>query len=162
MARTWETNKGKGTGVTAGKEPFQHVEGAGGDGFDIIMSDGGVLSFKALVSAIVRWSLDPAPADPDEVGGFNETAGPKIFTVNQGAGKPLIKIEKGGVTILEISQDGSFDLKAADFFRVPRLTAVEASALTAANGMFIYVTDTDATFTAAGFWGYDEGVWTKK
>jgi len=38
----------------------------------------------------------------------------------------------------------------------------EASALTPSNGYFIYVTDTNLTFTSVGFWGYESGSWVKK
>ena len=44
---------------------------------------------------------------------------------------------------------------------VKNITAAEASALTAEEGMFIYVTDTDGTFISVGFWGYEGGSWTK-
>lgn len=46
-------------------------------------------------------------------------------------------------------------------FRPPIMTAAQASAITAVNGDVVYVTDTDDTFTAKGFWGYEEGAWTK-
>ena len=46
-------------------------------------------------------------------------------------------------------------------FTPPRLTAAEAGALVATNGMMIYLTSTDATFTQRGFWGFEEGVWVK-
>lgn len=40
-------------------------------------------------------------------------------------------------------------------------TAAAAGALSAANGMLIYVTNTDATFTSIGFWGRENGAWVK-
>jgi len=46
--------------------------------------------------------------------------------------------------------------------QVPVMTAVQATALTPLNGMFIYVSDTDVTFITPGFWGYEENSWVKK
>lgn len=45
-------------------------------------------------------------------------------------------------------------------FAPPTYTATEASALTPANGWQIYVSSTNGTFTAVGFWGYVNGTWT--
>ena len=44
---------------------------------------------------------------------------------------------------------------------LPRMTATQASAIaTPADGLLIYVTDTNLTFTTVGFWGRLAGVWT--
>jgi hypothetical protein len=43
----------------------------------------------------------------------------------------------------------------------PRMTATQGSAVTGINGMVIYVTDTNGTFTSVGFWGYEAGAWVK-
>ena len=44
---------------------------------------------------------------------------------------------------------------------MPRMTATQASAITGVNGLIVYVTDTNGTFTSAGFWGYQAGAWAK-
>ena len=44
---------------------------------------------------------------------------------------------------------------------LPRMTAAQASAITAVDGLVLYVTSTDATFTSVGFWGYENGAWVK-
>ena len=44
-------------------------------------------------------------------------------------------------------------------FLIMRMTATQASAITPASGMGLYVTDTNGTFLTAGFWKYEEGVW---
>ncbi len=44
---------------------------------------------------------------------------------------------------------------------LPSNTATQASAITPVNGMIIYVTTTDATFTSVGFWGRENGTWIK-
>lgn len=45
--------------------------------------------------------------------------------------------------------------------KIKKYTASAASALTASDGLLIYVTSTDATFTSVGFWGYENGAWVK-
>lgn len=44
---------------------------------------------------------------------------------------------------------------------IMRMTATQASAITPVNGMIVYVSDTNGTFTSAGFWGYQAGAWAK-
>jgi len=41
------------------------------------------------------------------------------------------------------------------------ITASAASAITPAEGMIVFTSDTDATFTSIGFWGYENGTWNK-
>jgi hypothetical protein len=41
------------------------------------------------------------------------------------------------------------------------MTVTEAGALTAADGMLIYVSNTDGTFTSIGFWARENGAWVK-
>lgn len=57
------------------------------------------------------------------------------------------------VDLLTLAGDGSAKLRG--------ITATEASAITAADGMLIYVNSTNGTFTAVGFWGRESGVWVK-
>jgi len=45
---------------------------------------------------------------------------------------------------------------------MPRMTATEASAIISpADGLIIYATDTNGTFTSIGFWGRENGAWIK-
>lgn len=47
-------------------------------------------------------------------------------------------------------------------FLPPRMTATQGSAISSpAEGLMIYVTDTNGTFTAKGWWGYDGAAWQK-
>ena len=46
-------------------------------------------------------------------------------------------------------------------FLPPRMTATQGAAITKVDGLMIYVTDTDATFTSLGFWGVENNVWIK-
>ena len=44
----------------------------------------------------------------------------------------------------------------------PRMTSTQASAISSpADGLMIYVTDTNGTFTSIGFWGRENSVWIK-
>lgn len=42
---------------------------------------------------------------------------------------------------------------------MPRMTATQAITITPEDGMMLYVTDTDATFTHVGFWSYENTTW---
>jgi hypothetical protein len=41
------------------------------------------------------------------------------------------------------------------------MTAAQATAITAVDGLILYATDTDATFTSVGHWVYENGAWVK-
>lgn len=55
----------------------------------------------------------------------------------------------GGLTIVSTSKA----------FTPPVMTAVQASAITPAEGMQVHVTTTNGTFTAVGPWSYTNGAW---
>ncbi len=57
------------------------------------------------------------------------------------------------VDLLVLAGDGSVKLRP--------ITATAASAITPAEGMIVFTSDTDGTFTAVGFWGYENGAWAK-
>lgn len=70
----------------------------------------------------------------------------------------LTELSIGG----DITTDAILDVKSTTkAFMPPRMTAVQATAITASDGMMVYVTDTDVTFTSIGFWGYEDGAWIK-
>lgn len=47
-------------------------------------------------------------------------------------------------------------------FLPPRMTATQGSAISSpAEGLLIYVTDTNGTFTSKGWWGYNGAAWEK-
>jgi hypothetical protein len=102
--------------------------------------------------------------------------GLSISVANAGAGDAYIMAANDNILIdgvgrIAIADGGS--VLAADSvavlelqsttggFVTSRMTSAQGSALTAINGLIIYVTDTDATFTSVGFWGYENGAWTK-
>ena len=43
----------------------------------------------------------------------------------------------------------------------PRMTSTQASAITAIEGLLLFSTDTNGTFTSIGYWAYENGVWVK-
>tara|TARA_R110000851_G_scaffold308544_1_gene467472 strand:- start:46 stop:1989 length:1944 start_codon:yes stop_codon:yes gene_type:complete len=45
---------------------------------------------------------------------------------------------------------------------IPRMTGVQATAITGVNGLSLYVTSTSGVFTSNGFWDYEEGAWVKR
>lgn len=46
-------------------------------------------------------------------------------------------------------------------YLVSSITSASASALIPKEGYIVFVSDTDATFTSVGFWGYQIGTWSK-
>ncbi len=44
---------------------------------------------------------------------------------------------------------------------LPRMTATQGGAITGVDGLVIYVTNTNGTFTSVGFWGYENSAWVK-
>ena len=41
------------------------------------------------------------------------------------------------------------------------MTAVQASAITPVEGLFVMVSDTSGSFTSIGVWAYENGAWVK-
>lgn len=71
----------------------------------------------------------------------------------------------GGVGIGTTSVNASAKVEISSTtrgFLPPRMTAAQAGAIgSPAEGLLVYVTDTDATFTSKGWWGYDGAAWQK-
>lgn len=57
------------------------------------------------------------------------------------------------VDLLTLAGDGSMTMRP--------ITATAASAITPAEGMIVFVSNTNGTFLSVGFWGYQGGVWIK-
>ncbi|MEM1216017.1 MAG: hypothetical protein AAGJ82_10050, partial [Bacteroidota bacterium] len=91
--------------------------------------------------------------------GASESNNNRLYIENSDSTAPLIY---GEFDNDKVAVNGGLQVNSTtDGFTLPRMTATQASALTASNGMMIYVTSTDATFTAKGFWGFEEGFWVK-
>ena len=83
-----------------------------------------------------------------------------ILTINGGATEATSNVGIGTTSPvasakLEVSSTTSG-------FLPPRMTATQASAIsTPAQGLMLFVTDTDGTFTSVGWWGYNGSTWEK-
>ena len=81
-----------------------------------------------------------------------------------GSSTRMVIDENGSVGIGSTNPNSSAILEISSTNKgvlIPRMTATEAGAITGVNGLFLYVTSTDATFTSVGFWGYEAGAWVK-
>lgn len=128
----------------------------------------------AATGLVIQHDKPSAGADDDETNvNFNldnsagtETTFAQITAIASNAtstaedGQININVMKAGIQadILTVSGDA---IKAFSPFIANNLTATEASALTGINGMIIYVTSTNGTFTSVGFWGYEASAWVK-
>lgn len=73
--------------------------------------------------------------------------------------KGVMSVNKGSDPVASAALEVSSTTKG---FLPPRMTATQASAISSpAEGLLIYVTDTNGTFTAKGWWGYDGAAWQK-
>jgi hypothetical protein len=83
----------------------------------------------------------------------NNTTTPKIFAGTNGV----------GINTAAPSSSAQLDVTSTTKgFLPPRMTAAQASAIiTPAEGLLVYVTNTNATFSKKGWWGYNGTVWEK-
>jgi len=95
---------------------------------------------------------------------FRVAGGDSIFEDSSGTGLVSVMYDERRVGINTSSPNASaiLDIVSTDKgVLLPRMTHTQAGTITGVNGLVIYVTSTDATFTAVGFWGYEGGAWTK-
>lgn len=97
--------------------------------------------------------------------GYENEGDGNVF-IGHEAGKQLtnadnkLVIDNSDTTTPLIDGDFANDiLTINDVLKIAPQTATSASSITAANGMIIYVSDTNGTFTSAGFWVYEAGAW---
>jgi hypothetical protein len=91
---------------------------------------------------------------------FLQTTTSLRWILGTGTSNQLFKLDAGGIAMNLTT--GNVDINTTTgAFLPPRMTATQGSAVSASDGMIIYVTDTDATFTSIGFWGYENGAWIK-
>lgn len=88
-----------------------------------------------------------------------------VSTLNSFTGANMVVTSSGNVGIGTTSPDASASLDITSTnkgFLPPRMTATQGSAISSpAEGLLIYVTNTNGTFTAKGWWGYDGAAWQK-
>lgn len=93
-------------------------------------------------------------------GGFASFTPNNVMTINGGATEATSNVGIGTTTPdatakLEVSSTTSG-------FLPPRMTATQASAIsTPAQGLLLFVSDTNGTFTSVGWWGYNGSTWEK-
>lgn len=127
---------------------FSHNGGfiTGDNGFTLTASGG-----TGIASALMGGS------------GINMSAGGVSIPVS---GTNIVTIVGGGVYVGSPgSPDASAVLDAASTtkgFLPPRMTATQASAIASpAEGLLVYVTNTNGTFTSKGWWGWSGAAWEK-
>lgn len=82
------------------------------------------------------------------------TPNTEIFVQNKGVGI-------GNVSTVAASAQLEITSTTKGFLP-PRMTATQASAISSpAEGLLVYVTDTNGTFTSKGWWGYNGTTWEK-
>jgi hypothetical protein len=96
--------------------------------------------------------LGIARAGFNTVGGYTIFSSATVTNINSPSTYP-VNISSNNVTKVSV--------KATGALRVVPITATAASALTPEEGDIVMVSTTDATFTIIGFWGYQNGAWTK-
>ena len=107
---------------------------------------------------------------------LGSSGGAGEMTIDNAAGTQNILFSGDDNAVSYINTGGSFGIGTASpsakaildltsttkGFLPPRMTATQASAITSPpDGLLLYVTDTNGTFTAVGFWGRTSGVWTQ-
>ena len=93
-------------------------------------------------------------------GGFASFTPNNIMTINGDATEATSNVGIGTTSPvasakLEVSSTTSG-------FLPPRMTATQASAISSpAQGLLLFVSDTNGTFTSVGWWGYNGSTWEK-
>jgi hypothetical protein len=139
-----------------------------------IETNGGIINFKDYTGGAGHrtWTIDVANSkigftsaggaiDP-AIGNY-DSAG--TFNLVSGNATALTILATGNVGIGTTSPGASAKVEiasTAQSFLPPRMTATQGSAISSpAEGLMVYVTDTNWTFTAKGWWGYDGAAWQK-
>jgi len=107
----------------------------------------------------------PAPARLN-VRGENDLAGTLGLLVENSSGTDILRVQNNGSVVVGTSAaDASAVLEVQSTtqgFLPPVMTAVQGSAISSpAEGLIIFVTTTDATFTVIGFYGREGSAWVK-
>lgn len=108
--------------------------------FNTILSSGGTLSFSGQVGVPGNFSVPITPSYIMSISGTHGNVGIGTTTPVASAILDLTSTTKG--------------------LAIPTMTATQASAIsTPKKSLMIYVTDTNGTFTSAGWWGYNGTIW---
>lgn len=95
---------------------------------------------------------------------YVRSSGKGLF-VDGGNNQSIIGDYNGDYNNTKITVDDdaqTITLNATQGFLPPRMTSTQGSAISSpAEGLLIYVTDTNGTFTSKGWWGYNGSAWEK-
>lgn len=168
---------------TGGQITFQNYDvwiGAGNTAFDHTYRFGGLggadniyfersPTYQSTNRAGTPWYFRSARGYGSGAGGSmifqTWNAGASGTTINSVASTELY-IKNQGVAVGNVAAvDASAQLEVVSTtkgFLPPRMTAAQASAIgSPAEGLMVYVTDTNGTFTSKGWWGYNGAAWEK-
>jgi len=117
---------------------------------------GGTIASTGGTTTITGFNFSPTVTSTtgSTIYGFKNTVGDNLFGTTSGSVGVGANTSINASAILDITSTTKGVL-------MPRMTATQASAITKADGLIVYVTNTDATFTSLGFWGCENNVWIK-
>ena len=127
------------------------------------LADGQVLVYN---SGLNRFDNVPNTAIPavgyipkSNASGDNYTASSLLESASQVLIEKKVEINDTGLAS-EDDTDAIFNMVGGPM-KMPRINSAAASLLPLNDAYFVYVTDTNVTFTSIGFWGVEAGVWVK-
>ena len=134
-----------------------------------IVGTGGTLdsAYEAFCVQVVRLNGDVADGVGAKMDFFSPTIGNDSRFSNKIVSKWSRAIDSACTSTLIISGVDStttvdvLTLSGNGSMKLRNITATQASAISATDGMIIYVSSTNGTFTSIGFWGRENGVWVK-
>jgi hypothetical protein len=122
------------------------------DAKNILLSGGSILLNGGLFKSNPNTSFG---ADGSDNMYFGVAGGAKMILANTNGVSIGSSITPAASAILDV-------VSTTKGFLPPRMTATQASAIsTPAQGLLLFVTDTDGTFTSVGWWGYNGSTWEK-
>ena len=147
---------------------------SGGTGLRLYNSDGSTIGVNLLSGvASASWmglagnvgigtSTPTAKLNTKGAGSTNSTTTALFENL---AGTDILIIKDGGSVGIGTSTPNANALldmtSTTQGVLFPRMTATQGSAITGVDGLVIYVTNTNGTFTSVGFWGYEASAWVK-
>ena len=110
-----------------------------------------------------RWYLKSGNTNREMYIGFGTSTYDSLMKFRGTDGKVQIRTNLNvGSTSYAVASAALEVTSTTQGFLPPRMTATQGSAITSpAEGLIIYVTNTNATFTAKGWWGWDGTAWLK-
>lgn len=144
-----------------------NVSNTASSGASIVANSTGANSFSI---AVLNGSVVFRQGAPLTCGQNSADTDSQLFATTSGSGRTysLQALEQSHIFTLKVGTAGVNNAGAAlqvdsvtGGILWPRMTSTQASAITGVDGLTLYVTDTNGTFTSVGFWGYENAAWTK-